>query len=291
MGRIIYFLQAIGMLFLLTSCIKDDLNACPTEYSAKVYVKDKNYTNIDNVPQLAKKDETLPFGQFVGTVYYQLRNRKTGTLVVESSENVAGSGGQFYTIPFTNIPDGDYELIVWGNLMTGATSGILHSEGKEYTDLYLATKSFTFSAGSPVAELNMERTKGNLVLLCTNFPSDITEVEQQISSLYETVDPMFQYTGNTTVSKITSAAPVIETVLAPSIKQGNSKLNIRFFSGAEVTKANNLAVPEIPLTLGRNTITVVEVDYNSLAGTWEIWTTIDGKWTLIHSLDIKDMIN
>lgn len=54
MRRILYFLHAIGMLFLISSCIKEDMEECPV-YTVKVYVKDKNYSNIEEIPRLVKK--------------------------------------------------------------------------------------------------------------------------------------------------------------------------------------------------------------------------------------------
>ncbi|WP_304251870.1 FimB/Mfa2 family fimbrial subunit [Parabacteroides gordonii] len=286
MGRIVYFLHAIGMLFLLSSCIKEDMDDCVITHTVKVYVKDKNYSNIESVFQLVKKDEKLPYRAFISTVHYQLRDIKTGQIVEEKSDNALSGSDQFYTIQFNNLPQGDYNLTVWGNIQSDTATGILHNNGNELTDTYVANKNITFTS-EPFSDLLMlERAKGDLLLLCSNFPSEITLVEEKVTSLYDTVDPYLKYTGNTTVHKTGPVKPLIETVLAPSVAGGSSKLHLRFFSGTSGNASKELVVPEIPLIMNRNQVTAVEVNYNKITDVLEIWTYVDGEWTMIHHLDI-----
>lgn len=285
MGRIVYFLHAIGMLFLLSSCIKEDMEECFT-YTAKVYVKDKNYSNIDNVPQLVKRNENLPYRDFIGMVYYQLRDLKTGEIVKEKSDNALIGNDQYYPISFDGLSQGDYNLTVWSNISSTSTTGILHNYGNELTDLYVTSKDISFTPESYSDLLLLERAKGDLLLICSNFPSEITLIEQKISSLYDTVDPYLKYTGNTTVTKTTQVKPLIETKLAPSVTGGNSKLNLRFFSDIPAESSKEIIVPEIPLVMNRNLVTVVEANYNKITQAWEIWTYINGEWTMIHHLEI-----
>lgn len=289
MRRIVYFLQAIVMLFLLASCIKDDIEECPVQYTVNVYVKDKNYTNIDDVSQLVKKDESASFGSFIGTIYYQLRDKKTGNVVAESTDSQP-SGGQYYTLTFNNVPVGEYELTVWGNIIQGTPAGTLHSGETESSDFYLANESLVFIAGEHTSDMMLERTKGDLLLICSNFPEDISQVEMKVGSVYETVDPHFVYAGNTRVLKNTSVKPLIETVLAPTVQGETSKLNLRFFSSSDLRAATDVVFPEIPLTLKRNEIAVVQVDYNTIDKAWEIWVNINGEWTMIHHLDVLNEI-
>lgn len=44
--------------FLFSSCIKEDMDDCVITHTVKVYVKDKNYSNIESVFQLVKKMKT-----------------------------------------------------------------------------------------------------------------------------------------------------------------------------------------------------------------------------------------
>lgn len=286
MRRIVYFLHAIGMLFLLSSCIKENMDDCVITHIVKVYVKDKNYSNIESIFQLVKKDENLPYRAFIGTVYYQLRDIKTGQIIEEKSDDALSGNDQFYTIQFNNLPQGDYNLTVWGNIQSETTTGILHNNGNELTDMYVANKNISFTSESFSDLLMLERAKGDLLLLCSDFPSEITQVEQKITSLYDTVDPYLKYTGNTTVLKTAPVKPQIETVLAPSAAGGSSKLHLRFFSATAGDASKELVVPEIPLAMNRNQITAVEVNYNKISGALEIWTYVDGEWTMIHHLDI-----
>ena len=286
MGRIVYFLHAIGILVLLSSCIKEDMDDCVITHTLKVYVKDKNYSNIESVFQLIKKDENLPYRAFISTVHYQLRDIKTGQIVEEKSDNALSGSDQFYTIQFNNLPQGNYNLTVWGNMQSDTATGILHNNGNELTDTYVANKNITFTS-EPFSDLLMlERAKGDLLLLCSNFPSEITQVEEKVTSLYDTVDPYLKYTGNTTVLKTAPVKPLIETVLAPSVAGGSSKLNLRFFSDTSGNASKELVVPEIPLIMNRNQVTAVEVNYNKITDALEIWTYVDGEWTMIHHLDI-----
>lgn len=286
MRRIVYFLQAIVVLFLLASCIKEDIEECPVEYTVKVYVKDKNYTNIDNVSQLVKKDESASFGTFIGTVYYQLRNLKSGMIVVESTDSQLSKNGPYYMLTFRDMPVGEYELTVWGNVLSDIQPGVLHSSETESADFYLANKKLTFIAGEQSSDIQLERTKGNLLLICSNFPADISHVELKIGSIYGVVDNQFKYTENTQVVKKVSVKPLIETVLAPTVQEELSELNLRFFSDVDLKSTNNIVFSEIPLTLKRNEITVVKADYNTLGNAWEIWININGEWKMIHHLDL-----
>ena len=271
MGRIVYFLHVVGMLFLFSSCIKEDMEKCPI-YIVKVYVKDKNYSNIDNVLQLKKREENLPYSEYIGTIYYQLNDIKTGRVVAEKFEEMMINNEQFYTISFDNISQGDYNLTVWGNISSKTATGTLHNSGNELTDLYVVSKNLSFTSGYSSDQLMLERAKGDLLLVCSNFPPGITRVEEKISSLYDSVDPYLKYAGNTTVIKTGSVKSLIEASLAPSVTNGNSKLNLRFSSDTVSKPSDDLIIPEI--------------NYNKITGGLEIWTYVNDEWTMIHHLDI-----
>lgn len=66
-GRVIQiFCMVVGMV-LASSCGDE----CPVEqpYSVRVSVKDKNYLNISQFPQLSQVDENLPFRTYTGTLW------------------------------------------------------------------------------------------------------------------------------------------------------------------------------------------------------------------------------
>lgn len=112
----------------------------------------------------------------MGTLYYQLRDIKIGQILKKASYEASDSNEQFFTIPFTDQPSGDYNLTVWGNMYSDDTTGVLHSNGSELTDLYVANKNISFSPESPTDQLMLEGVKGDFLLVCLDFPSGITRV-------------------------------------------------------------------------------------------------------------------
>lgn len=284
-----YFLIAF-ILTQMSSCIVDS-EECPTGYTVLVSIKDQNYVNGSAVVPLNQTTESPSFDSLVGTIYYVLHNKETGALVMESPVISTRGTTSSYTITFSDIPTGEYELTVWGNRTSDVPTGVLHVNGKEHTDIYLGTQNLTFSAGSKTTEVFLERTKGKLVVTCKNFPSTIMSAEATIGAVYETVTHHFEYGGNVEVVKTAPLQPTFEVLLAPSIKGENSKLSLRFFSETEINGSKVVVFPKIPLTLTRNEITPVTIDYNTMSKAWEIWTYIDGRWTLVHSLDIKNILS
>ena len=99
-------LYMAALLGFTNSCISDDLSDCPSpQYIVQVSVKDKNYKNIGDFPQLASKEENAPFQRFEGTIYYTLSESATRARVKESSvmsvygedQTYRYSGGRIYS--------------------------------------------------------------------------------------------------------------------------------------------------------------------------------------------------
>ena len=286
MNRILFYIWVLVLLLPVSSCIKEDLEECPAQFTVKVFIEDKQYINISEIPQLSRKDETLPFRDFVGTIHYSLHNLLTGEVADSSSFTPVIDDAQFYTIAFNDIPDGRYELTIWGNVTQDTDPRILHANGSEQTDLYMATSTLDFTSGFQTTDVMMKRAKADLLLVCNNFPSDFTHVEEKVSSVYQSVDPHFVYAGNTGVVKTASLLPVNQFFLAPTVTGTNSKVNLRFFNPNNTDKNSAIEFPEFNVTLSRNKISVISVDYSPETTSWEIWTFINGEWTLIHHLDI-----
>lgn len=286
MNKMILYILTIVFLMPLGSCIKEEMEACPVQFTVKVFIEDKQYINISEVPQLSKKDENLPFRDFVGTIYYSLRERSTGITKIVSSFTPVMEDAKFYTIVLNDIPEGQYELTVWGNVTEDVLSGMLHRGGMEQTDLYMANASLTFSSTSQSADLMMKRAKGNLLLICNDFPATITQMEEKVSSVYQSLDPQFVYSGSTDVIKTAQIQQLNQLFLAPTVAGTNSKINLRFFNPNDPSDVNSLKLPEFDVTMSRNKISVISVDYRDENKSWEIWTYIDGEWTLIHRLNI-----
>lgn len=284
MGKTLLSILIFSLLGGLASCTKDD---CPTGYLIKVTVKDKNYFNIKEFAQLAKVDEGLPFHYFEGTVFYTLRDPETGALKYQSDVMEVNEGGNFYSINIDNMPAGKYELTVWGNRTKDVPEGILHSNEQEQTDIYVARTELTFPVTYKSVDMALERAKGKLVIFCKNFPASVSDLTANVNSLYSTVNSKLGYSGETTVEKDATVNQVVETFLAPTLEGKTSKLNLNFYALTRAASAPVLTLPEMDVAIHRNEITAITVDYNTTTQNWEIWVYIDGKWKMIHQLNIN----
>ena len=284
--RLVHNFCMVVLLILISSCIREDLSDCPSsQYEVKVSVKDKNYANSNSFPQLSPVDENAPFSSFEGTVYYILSDAATGNKVKESSLSAVGGADQTYTISFNDVPDGDYTLTVWGNMTAEYPAGVLHRDGKEHTDIYMATRMLKLGRDYKTVEVPLERMKGKFLLLCNNFPSTVNRVEQTVSHVYQSVDANKNYSGSTEVDKSMTFQPVLQTFLAPTSQEGVSKLKLSFYSDAATTPF--LDLPEMDLFVKRNEISAFSVDYKSGDGVLEISSFINGEWTVLHRLGIE----
>lgn len=285
MNKIAPHFCMIVLLFLAGSCIKDDLSDCPSRYLVHVSVKDKNYSNVDMFSELAKTDENLPFRNFSGTVYYTLTNTQTGTVTEQSAVMQVAGDDKSYPITFNNIPDGDYVLTVWGNLSTDVPAGILHPDGKEHTDVYVGTGKLHFSSSYQPEEVTLERTKGGVLLMLSDFPASIVRVEETVDNVYQTVDPTLNYVGSTSVDKNVPFQSTLLSTIAPTSGAGTSKLNLRFYTSTQASEPI-FTVPAVELNILRNQLAGVKIRYNQADGVLEVSTSINGVWTLVHNLDI-----
>ncbi|RGN32634.1 hypothetical protein DXB65_17870 [Bacteroides oleiciplenus] len=285
--RLIHYLYMVVLLGFTSSCISDDLSDCPTtQYVVQISVKDKNYKNIGSFPQLEPKEENTPFRSFEGTIYYTLSESTTRARIRESAVMVVNGEDQMYSITFNNIPEGEYILTVWGNMTQEYPVGILHQDNKEHTDIYMTSRKLRFDSSYQTTELSLERTKGLLLLLCSNFPAVVTSLKQNISHLYQSVDANFNYTGTTNVEKRVPLQATVTTFLAPNAEE-DSSLKLSFYTDATKSTTPFLELPDINLTIKRNEISAIAIDYKATDGVYEIWMFIQEQWTMIHRLDIK----
>lgn len=292
MDKVWHFVLMIFLLVLSGSCIRDKDSECISEeYMVRVFIEDKNYWNVDAVDPDDKMDETMPFGRFIETLHYTLQDVATGAMVREAELVSKTDMGDDYEIGLRDIPYGRYKLTVWGNVISDLPLGVLHKDNMEEPDLYLASSTVDVSSAFQTTDIMLDRVKGMLLVRLTNFPSYISTVNSNITNVFESVNADFVYVGNASVLKETSLQEEIKATLAPSVAEGASKLKLELFTNnTTVTRADPaVTLPEIDLTIRRNEITVISVDYNIAVGKWEIWTYIDGRWTKIHSLDIEEL--
>lgn len=286
-------IHCLGMIFLLTfvsSCIKDNSVDCISQYTIRIFVKDKNYFNVDAVSPQDRVDEGLPFRRFSGTIYYTLSRASSGELLQESSVTSVTGDGAYFSISLKDIPYGDYKLTVWGNRTEDLSVGYLHKDNAEKTDLYLATTLLKVEEAFQTSDLALERNKGLLTVRFTNFPDYIKTIGATVSNVYESVSSDFVYAGNTSVNKVSPFQQEMRVLLAPSVRENDSQLQLNLYTSSTMPGSPpSVTLPKIALDLNRNEISLILVDYNLAVEAWEIWAYIDDQWTKIHSLHIEEI--
>lgn len=282
----IYYICLVALPVLNISCIFDDDQDCPvSEYTAEISVKDINYDNISEFPDVEHKNRDMPFHNFASTVSYTLSDM-SGIHVRESALLPASGDNRTYSISFDDIPEGKYVLTVWGNLTGEHPDGTLHPDGLEYTDIYIGSRTVCFDDTHRTTELELKRAKGLLLLSCSGFPDDVSWIKMNVSGASRTVDADFNYAGSVDVEKTIPFQPFTTIMLSPSAK-GSSVLRLTFHTDNPATSHPFLKLPDINLPVSRNEISSVAVDYHDEAGMFEIRMFVNDHWEMIHRLYIN----
>lgn len=276
---------AVIIALLLAACIHDDNADCQFGYKVEVSVLDKNYDNIGQFSLLTPKDENQPFSHFSGTIHYVLTNEKTGQITHESEVISITPSAMTYSLAFDNLPTGEYHLAVWGNLTTDVPAGILHPDGKEHADVYVASTRFNITNKDGSTQLQLKRTKGELIVFCSNIPTNIVRMQQTLTNVYAQADATLNYSQPITLKKEVNLQEVNSLYAAPTPPGMTSQLSLSFYTANNSTPI--LTIPDVTQNISRNQISAVTVDYDSVNRLWNIWTYIDGEWMLLHHLTIE----
>jgi hypothetical protein len=281
-------------LFSLSACVKETVSECPPQYSVRVQVQDKNYANATN-PLSAD----LAFREYVSSLCYALYNAETNELVRNVPTYNITSYEKTQQLDFSDLPQGSYRLTAWGNMPAGAEAPLqgatytLHEQGAELGDVYVASHDFTVTAQPQASTMSMERTKGNLQIICSNFPDSVARVEIDVTNVYGAVDAALNHTAEASVTKsftLSSAADVLQTYVAPTIEGRTSQLSITLFTqnDAVLFSAN---VDDVNIRIERNKISdpPILVNYDELQGAFTIWQMVNGEWQQVTDLDIVDI--
>lgn len=293
-------IQRIGYCLLiaplfLSSCIRDELQPCPP-LQVHLIVKDKNYFNVNSVPQETPKNETLAFREYVPTLYYSLRDLTTGTIVEE--QGVFTLTGNETTMPITFcdcIPQGKYVLTVWGGLTDNSSltdnslTSIIHKNGQEGSDIYLTHDTLTYDLQHTNFTMSMERVTGKLIIEVLNIPDNVRYADRSISQIYERVTHRFNYLNPLTVGKTDTWQPtseiVLSTILAPSTGEFKSLLHLDFYQTMPFSTPD-LTPKDIYITMRRNELTAVRYIYDEEKEDFYIYMLLNDVWELINNLDI-----
>ncbi|MDE7436928.1 MAG: hypothetical protein K2M93_00435 [Muribaculaceae bacterium] len=299
--KIIYKIAILLFLSTVTvSCIRDELQECPP-LRVNIAVKDKNYFNVDNVALEERKSENLPFREYVPTLFYTLRDLKTGEIVDESDViNVKGDN-QVYTADFCPcIPHGTYILTVWGGMKDmdshndDYTSMTFHPEHINGRDMYLVNDTLEYTPTKYDYTVEMERVKGKLIIQAENLPEGIEFSEKSVNNLFGGVNHKFEYSGTTHVAtsqQWQGNEVITKTILAPSISEKASKLEVRLHDGSLLSRSGDLSIIDayqVSITMSRNKLTVVRYVWNQYKNDFDIYVLIDDNWEKVHGMQIEE---
>lgn len=296
----LYNLASKLLVFIISiitvSCIDEsDEPTCVDEdqYTVTISVKDKNYDNILEIPELTPESTTLPFSAYIEGIYYRLEDMTTKKIVAYQNYSIVDPTEVTHKLVFNGIPTGRYLLTTLGNLPvtsmnTRATQMLvtLHDSGAENTDIYMGTDTLDFS-NVPHAETDlMGRLKGELLVICKNFPPETDKIILRVDSVHLGIsDETRNYAEATYVSQsFDTEEELLQMFLAPTVPNSQSTLTLQLFTPSSTTPF--IIIPDTKFTIERNKVTEVLIDFNAENNTIEILIRIAGTWEKINEMHI-----
>lgn len=281
-------------ILLFSSCVRDEIEPCPP-LTVNITVKDKNYFNVDKVALEERKSEDLAFKEYVPTLYYQLRSAATGEVIEEQGVFEVTGDEKTFPITFCDcIPHGKYVLTVWGGLEDNTqlgddpTSIEFHPNHTEGRDIYMTNDTLDYDAWSYDYTVEMERTKGKLIIQVENLPEEVRYSDKTVSGLFQDLDCEFNYFNQTSVQTMAEweAEPeiVTKTVLTPSVKEKGSVVKADFYDDPD-RNIPVLSPKSVSVTMARNELTVLKYVYDS-GGDFTIYILVNDNWEEIHGMTI-----
>lgn len=289
-----YILPVLLGVFI-SSCVRDEIPDCPP-LRVNIAVKDKNYFNVDKVELEERLSDDLPFREYVPTLYWVLRDLNTGD-IVDESPLITVSGDERTVTPdiCPCVPHGKYVLTVWGGLDSrdalseDMTSLTFHPGNTEGKDVYMTNDTLLYDAWHNDYTVELERTKGKLIIEKLNLPSEITASEKTVTGLFGDVNSVFRYGGETSVTRRTEFVPspqvVTKTVLAPSLKEDGSRLSLNFTG--EAAKSSPLIPKTVNITMRRNELTVLRYVWNEGEKDFTIYILVNDNWEVVHNMGLE----
>lgn len=278
----------------LASCIRDDLEDCPP-LRVEIGVKDKNYFNVDQTVPEERLADDLAFNKYVPTLFYMLRDAKTGEVVEEQGVfNVEGDG-KTVAIDFCPcLPHGKYILTVWGGLdelsqlSDDRLSMLIHPDKAQGNDVYLLNATLVYDAYNYDYTLEMERIKGKLVVLAENLPDNFDMVHIDANNLYGKVSANFEYSDEASVcNKVAIASTSLiktATYMAPSIVTGGTVLDVNFVKANNGSGNLQLTPDDVKISLERNKITMLKYVFNKEEDKFYIYIKVNDNWEVVHGM-------
>lgn len=279
----------------LTSCVRDEIEPCPP-LQVNIAVKDKNYFNVDKVEQEKRLSDDLAFREYIPTLYYTLRDASTGKVVEEQGVFEVRGDARTFPITFCDcIPHGKYVLTVWGGLedlkalSEDRTSVSFHPGKTEGRDVYMTNDTLVYDAWNNNHTVEMERTKGKLIVQTVNLTDEVTIMEENVSEVYGRVDTKFRYSEKASVYEwhtleISAEENVTKTLLAPSIRKDGTVLRLGFYED-QTTEIPLMKPKDVNITMNRNELTVLKYVYEG-NNKFTIYILVNDNWEILHGLII-----
>lgn len=290
--KITYILLTLT-LFGMSSCVRDEILPCPP-LQVNITVKDKNYFNVDKVELEERLSDDLPLREYIPTLYYALRDAATGEVVEEQGVFEVTGDEKTFPITFCDcIPHGKYVLTVWGGLKDNtpldekSLTAILHAEKEQGADFYLTNDTLVYDAYTYQHTVDMERTKGKLIIQVENLPADVNYSDKTVDGLYQQVNNEFKYADLTAVYTQAEwkeqTGIITKTILAPSQKEKGSMVKVHFYD--EVDRVTPTLTPKaVSVTMKRNELTVLRYVYDG--GKFVIYILVNDNWEMLHGMEI-----
>ncbi len=294
-----YRILLAGFLLLACSCIKDeDLRPCPP-LKVNIEVKDKNYFNVGAVESEQRLDENLPFKAYVPTLYYRLQllnDDGTATLMTEHKLADVEGDEQSIEVVFPDAyPHGKYVMTTWGGLHDMAALDenreqvTFHPKRKGGDDIYMSRDTLVYDPYKYAYTVELERTKGKLIVEGKNLPPEIHYSTKQIASVARHMDVTFHYWKPTALYEENNwegqRDVVFKTLSSPSLSERGTQVTIQCFDSPQHDVAL-LTPPPVKLTIERNRLSAIRYIYEG-QDKFKVYVLINDNWELIHDMDIE----
>lgn len=300
----LYLLAILVIVPVLSSCIRDEIQECPP-LRITLKVKDKNYFNVDAVVNkglIDKKDENLPFSEYVSTLFYIVRDEAGNIIEKRDLANVTGDDREIVIQLPIDLPYGKYGITVWGNLKSNkplddnfSGADLEHADAAKQ-DVYMASAVLLYEMGSENHIVELERAKGLLIVQAENLPNFIDSSEKTVSNVYGYVAEGFKYDRLTDIYSRTDWKDtnnvVTYSLTGPSKGFESSSLKLQFLNsdcnaGLGGDNICSLKPESIGITMIRNSITVVKYVYTD-NNKFDIYVLVNDNWEEVHGLIIEE---
>ena len=260
-------------------------------------MKDKNYFNVDNVDMEERRSDSLAFREYVPTLLYILRDAETGEVVEEQGVFPVEGDGKTVPVDFCPcLPHGKYILTVWGGLddlsqlSPDHLSLELHRDRQQGGDVYLVSDTLLYDAYNYDYRVELERTKGKLIVQAEDMPGSYNLVYIDVDGLDGKVNSNFKYSGETDVYDKVSIPlkPNVSTstLLAPSVKENGSVLDVDFTHSTPSSNDMELSPDDVCITMRRNMITVLRYVWDADKNGFTVYMLVNDNWEQVHGMEI-----